>query len=72
MKTEHELNDDILKITMKIKTHHPELTKYITEMPDGNPNINDPSINRQILNDYYESLKSLLIKYSNNTPTNPQ
>ena len=71
MKSMHELNDDILKITMKIKAHHPELMKYITEMPDANPDKNDPDVDRKILTDYYESLKNLLIRYSNNTPTNP-
>lgn len=72
MKTQHELNDDILKITMKIREHHPELMKYMSEMPDSNPDCSDPEIDRKTLSDYYESLKNLLIKYSNNTPGNPQ
>ena len=71
MKSMHELNDDILKITMKIKAHHPELMKYISEMPDGNPDKNDPDLDRKMMSEYYESLKNLLIKYSNNTPANP-
>lgn len=71
MKTIHELNDDIMKLTMKIRNHHPELMKYISEMPDGNTDKSDPEIDRKMLIGYYESLKSLLIKYGNNTPSTP-
>ena len=38
MKTEAELNADILKVTMTIKDEYPELSKYISEMPVTVPN----------------------------------
>ena len=33
MKTEKQLNSEILEITMKIQDQFPELSKYIAEMP---------------------------------------
>ena len=63
MKTENELNTDILKITMKIQETHPELSKYITEMPVTIPNSSDPQITLNALKDYYNSLEAMLLKY---------
>ena len=63
MKTEKELNDDILNITMTIKDTFPELSKYIEEMPITIPNSSNPEINIKTLTDYYESLEGLLKKY---------
>ena len=45
MKTEKELNDAILKITMKIRNDYPELSKYLSEMPVTIPDITNPEIN---------------------------
>jgi hypothetical protein len=66
MKTEHELNADILKITMKIKENYPELSKYITEMPVTIPNEVSPEINSKTLSTYYDSLLELMRKYAQN------
>lgn len=66
MKTEKELNDDILKITMKIKEQFPELSKYILEMPVTIPDMENPKINIKILQDYYDSLETLLKNYTEN------
>jgi hypothetical protein len=66
MKTEHELNADILKITMKIKENYPELSKYITEMPVTIPNEVSPEINSKTLSIYYDSLLELMRKYAQN------
>ena len=63
MKTENELNTDILKITMKIQETHPELSKYIIEMPVTIPNSSDPKITLNALKDYYNSLEAMLLKY---------
>ena len=64
MKTEIEINSDIIKITKRIKDLHPELLKYISEMPlhisykaNSEHDINN-------LKQYYNSLASLLLKYS--------
>lgn len=63
MKTEQELNDAILKITMKIRNDYPELSKYLNEMTVTIPDISSPEINIKILTDYYESLENIIKKY---------
>ncbi|MFV8345792.1 hypothetical protein [Flavobacterium sp. ZB4P13] len=63
MKTEKELNEAILKITMKIRNDYPELSKYLSEMPVTIPDISNPEINSKTLTDYYESLENMLKKY---------
>ncbi|MDI5897543.1 hypothetical protein [Flavobacterium yafengii] len=66
MKTEKELNEAILKITMKIRNDYPELSKYLLEMPVTIPDISNPEINSKTLTDYYESLENMLKKYISN------
>ncbi len=63
MKTEKELNSDILAITMKIQATHPELYKFINEMP---VKASDPAreVDLKGLSDYYDSLVELLEKYN--------
>ncbi len=63
MKTEKELNDAILKITLKIQNDYPELSKYLSEIPVTIPNISNPEINNKVLNNYYESLENIVEKY---------
>ena len=64
LKTVDELNADILKITMKIKTLYPELSKNLSEMPETIPNQAYPSIDAESLTEYYNSLEKLLKSYS--------
>ena len=64
METENELNAKILKITITIKDQHPELSKYIEEMPVTIPDEKHPDITRKNLQEYYDSLNSILNKYS--------
>ncbi len=66
MKTVKELNDDILKMTMKINEHHPELSKYLEEMPDTIPNVADPHMDQETLLKYHESLVTLMKQYEVN------
>ena len=66
MKTEKELETAILDITMKIKEQFPELSKYILEMPDTIPNIENPDMNRKVLQDYYDSLEIMLKDFMEN------
>lgn len=61
-----DLNNDILSITMKIQDEFPELSKYIAEMPVTIPNTDNPEINTKSLQDYYNSLETLLKKYTRN------
>ena len=63
MKNEKELYTAILNITMKIKTQFPELSMYIMEMPVTVPNVKNPKINREVLQDYFDSLSVLLRDY---------
>lgn len=65
---ENDLNSKILKITMRIKDHFPELSKYLEEMPVTVPSENDPEITLNHLRIYYESLNSLLNKYKVDYP----
>lgn len=64
MKTEKELNADILKITLLIQEKYPELSKFIGEMPVTIPDAAAPEINNKALRDYYESLALHLKNYT--------
>ena len=66
MKTEKELNESILMITMKIYSEYPELIKYLLELPVTIPDVSNPKINSKVLNEYYDSLENILKKYSVN------
>ena len=66
MKTEAELNQNIVKMTMTIRNEFPELMKFLNEMPETLPNLENPEINIKILQDYYDSLEDLLRKYAPN------
>lgn len=66
--SEKDLNAKIMKITMRIKDHYPELSKYLDEMPVTVPSEEDPEITLNQLQTYYESLNSLLNKYKVDYP----
>ena len=63
MQKEEEINDKILKITMVIQENYPELSKYLNEMPVTIPIDNQPEINIQNLEKYYEALLNLFRNY---------
>ena len=63
MKTQAQLNNDILKITMNIRENYPELSKFLGEMPITIPDESNPEINTEILQDYFNSLKSIVTEY---------
>lgn len=65
MKTEKELNADILKKTLMIQEKFPELLKYLAEMPITIP-ISNPEISMKNLVDYNNSLDNLIEKYAKN------
>jgi hypothetical protein len=64
MKTENELNQDILKVTMTIEEKFPELSKYIGEMSVNMTGGNGPDGIIKNLMDYYDSLDTLLKRYT--------
>lgn len=66
MKTERELNENISKITMTIREEFPELSKFLNEMPETIPVEEFPEITIKILQDYFNSLENLLLKYAPN------
>ena len=66
MKTENEINKDIIETTMVIDEKFPELSKYIEEMPVTIPTTIEPEINETNLKDYQISLDALLNKYAAN------
>ena len=66
MKTEKDLNADILKITMTIQSKYPELSKYIGEMPVTIPDEKNPEVDIKALAEYYDSLDKLLKDYAIN------
>lgn len=69
MKTEKALTESILNITMIIRNEYPELIKYLNEMPETIPDKKSPEINNKILEEYFNSLQELLIKYAPNHPS---
>jgi hypothetical protein len=60
METEKELNAKIMAITMQINEKHPELSKFLAEMPVTIPNENNPEVGIKSLKEYYESLNKLI------------
>ncbi|PVX47868.1 hypothetical protein C8C85_3831 [Flavobacterium sp. 103] len=66
MEAESELNNQILKVTMLIRKDYPELSKYLLEMPETIPGIENPEMNKKVLNEYLNSLKEILDKYAPN------
>jgi hypothetical protein len=63
MKTEKELSEAIVNITLKIQEEYPELSDFIGEMPVTIPDEKCPDTGIKKLEDYYDSLLSLLQKY---------
>jgi len=66
MKTQNEINKDILKVTMKIQAEYPELSEYLIEMPVTIPDQAEPHINTKTLQEYCDSLNQMVNKYSHN------
>jgi hypothetical protein len=63
MKTEKQLNADILNITLKIADTFPELSKFIAETPVQKAERVEIGVSLNSLNDYYDSLETLFQHY---------
>jgi hypothetical protein len=63
MKSNQELTSDILAITTKIQETHPELSKFINDMPMIESGPEGEEVNTESLSDYYHSLQTLLDNY---------
>jgi nitrate/nitrite-specific signal transduction histidine kinase len=64
MKSNLELNAEILEMTMKIRNNYPELSKYLEEMTITLPDDKHPDTNTKELQDYLNSLTALVSEYS--------
>lgn len=62
MKTQSELQHEILNITETIHREYPELSKYIGEMPVCNSDRQE--VNVRSLEEFYQSLINLVDKYA--------
>jgi len=63
MTDQEKVNAKIMVTTMQIKEKHPELLKFLEELPVTIPNKKNPHINAEILADYHQSLIDLLAGY---------
>ncbi|WP_117880286.1 hypothetical protein [Aureibaculum luteum] len=64
MESQNELNDKIRLTTTKIQEEHPELIKYINEIPRSFLSNVDKGINNIELKSYLDSLNNLLETYA--------
>lgn len=64
MKSQNDLNEEILAITVKIKTEFPELIRYLNEMPENFLSIDHKGVYNKELKDYLDSLNQLIEAYS--------
>jgi len=60
---ERELNLKIMQVTTEIKSHYPELIKFLEEMPVTVPDETNMEITLTNLKSYYDSLSSVLNNY---------
>jgi hypothetical protein len=64
MKSQNDLNDNIRLTTLKIQEEHPELIKYLNEIPRNFPSNPEKEINNKELKAYLDSLNNLLETYA--------
>ncbi len=60
MKNLHSLLTEITQLTTTIETNYPELYRSLDENPMTIPAVKHPHIDKDIMEDYLESLKQLL------------
>ena len=60
METEKDLLDKITQVTRKIQDKHPELTEFLSEMPETISSENSQEVDVESLSSYLESLNELL------------
>lgn len=54
---------EITRLTYNIETNYPELYRNLDENPMTIPATNHPQINKEVMQDYLESLKQILKHY---------
>lgn len=68
METIKELNSKILQLTLLIQNKYPELSKYLGEMRETLPDVENPEMDIATLKEYAESLEMLIAGYSDQHP----
>ena len=63
MKNANELNKAIIDNPMEIYKKYPELVKHLSELSVTIPDTSNPEINIKILQDYYETLTTIVTNY---------
>jgi hypothetical protein len=64
MESQKYLNDNIRLTTLKIQEEHPELIKYINEIPRNYLVKKEVEVNNKALKEYLDSLNNILETYS--------
>jgi len=64
MESQNDLNESIRLTTIKIQEEHPELVKYINEIPRNFPFKAEKEVNNKALKAYLDSLNNILETYS--------
>lgn len=63
MKSQNDINENILKITKKIIEEFPELIKHLNEIPVNFSDTKSNEIHNKNLTDYYNTLVNLVENY---------
>ena len=63
MKTLHDIEDKIVRLTTSIEVNYPELYATLDENPITIPSKIHPDITLSDIEDYFESLKQILKQY---------
>jgi hypothetical protein len=65
MRSEAELEQEILKVIQRMRVDFPELIKYLDEMPFERFGGSNPDIDKEALAEYYNSLVTMFVDYTN-------
>ena len=63
MSEEKNLITEITHLTTQIETEHPELYRFLDENPMTLPDADHPEIDKEVLEEYLQSLRQQLMHY---------
>lgn len=72
METAEKINAEIMAITLLIQAKHPELSKFLNELPVTIPNVQHPKIDITILKEYHNSLVNILNRFVSTLPSHQE
>ena len=64
MKTVHDIENQIIRLTTSIEVNYPELYATLDENPITIPTVVCPDMDIAVMEDYLESLKQILKQYT--------